>query len=257
MNGSSYSQVSDEESVTFLPLDDGDISESISVKSNTSLLERIQMQKLAQSQGFTSDTNEEDKLGNQADAFDEPVAEDRSYPYAKGSEANINVPDYSYTTSRGNMGNPYHEEDSSNIQSKVFNIVSSVGSAAGSIAKSAYKSTRTIVNRALNDRNVNNAREGGLNRIDEMDYQRESLLMDPHDMDDSSPRTAGLRGFDGTTMNGRDEEGYRSMTFAKQICIDMKDLFLGASRKVQIIVILFIAFIIWLLISEEEKWFKK
>lgn len=253
MNGSSYSQVSDEESVTFLPLDDGDISESISVKSNTSLLERIQMQKLAQSQGFTSDTNEEENLDNQADAFDEPIAEDLSYPYAES----INVPDYSYTSSRGNMGNPYHEEDTSNIQSNFFNIVSSVGSAAGSFAKSAYKSTRTIVNRALNDRNVNNPRDGGMNRIDEMDYQRESLLMDPHEIDDSLPRTAGLRGFDGTTMNGRDEEGNRSMTFAKQICIDMKELFLGASRKIQIMVILFIAFVIWLLISEEEKWFKK
>jgi len=256
MNGSLYSHVSDEESVSFEPLDDGDISESISVKSNTSLLERIQMQKMAQSQGFTPDTNVAKGNNDEIHTFNDSMEEDRSYTYATSAEADINVPDYSYTSSRGNIGNPYHEDDTSNIQSTLFNIVSTVGSAAGSIAKSAYKSTRNIVSRAMNDRTANNPR-GGLNRIDEMDYQRESLLMDPHDIDDpSSTRTAGLRGFDGTALNGRDEGGYSSMTYSKQICIDMKDLFLGASRNVQIIIVLFIVFVIWLLISEEEKWFK-
>lgn len=255
MNGSSYSQVSDEESVSFSPVDDGDISESISVKSNTSLLERIQMQKMAQSQGLTSDVHDEQVYSNETYDVDEPMSEERSSSYATGAGADLNVPDYSYTSSRGSMGNPYHEEETSNIQGTVLNIVSSVGRAAGSMAKSAYKSTRNIVNGALNERNANNAR-GEMNRIEEMDYQRESLLMDPHDMDDSLPRTAGLRGFDGTAMNRRDTEGYSSMSFVKQMCIDMKDLFLGASRNVQIMIVLFIAFVIWLLISEEEKWFK-
>lgn len=256
MNGSSYSYVSDEESVSFEPLDDGDLSESISVKSNTSLLERIQMQKMAQSQRFTPDTSVLKGNNDELHTLNDSMDEDRSYNYATSAEADINVPDYSYTSSRGNIGNPYHEDDTSNIQSTLFKIASTVGSAAGSVAKSAYKSTRNIVNRALNDRNANNAR-GGLNRIDEMDYQRESLLMDPHDIDDPlSTRTAGLRGLDGTALNGRDQEGYSSMTYCKQMCIDMKDLFLGASRNVQIVIVLFVAFVIWLLISEEEKWFK-
>lgn len=270
MSGATYSQITnEEESVTFAPIeDDGDVSESMSTRSaNSSLLERIQRQKLMQQTVSSPSlpppfpifqtTTPMPSSEEEQNIVDESEFEDSNYSYATSGGAKMNIPDYSSASSRNNFGNTYHQDDASDSQSIILNVFSAVANSAVSLAKSAYSGTKHVLTRAMKNGSRSTGGEVGLNRMNELDYQRESLLLDPHDIDDTlsfgtgRSQPAGLRGYDDSMSGSRDG----MMGYIKHFCIDMKDLFLMSSRNVQIGVIVFFIFLIWLIVSEEEKWF--
>merc|ERR1712107_590802 len=98
---------------------------------------------------------------------------------------------------------------------------------------------------------------GGGNSMGEMDYQRESLLMDPHDLEDrAAPMSSGPTEPLSTSMsapsgmragiinaNSINDGSSTCLAFVKQFAVDMKDLFLGASLRVQVGVVVLMIFI--------------
>lgn len=267
MSTASYSQISDEEeSVTFAPVEDEvDISENMSTRSTnttSSLLERIQKQKMMQQSTSSPSprfhatiplpSSEEER-----NILDESEFEDSHYSYAGNGGQNMNIPDYSSANARNNFGNVHYGDVSSDIQGGILHAFSVVGNAAGSIASGVFQGTKHLVTRAMKHGSDSIRGDVGMNRMNEMDYQRESLLMDPHDYEDTSSfgagrsQPVGLRGYDDSMSHSRGG----MMSYIKQFCIDIKDLFLASSRNVQIGTIIFFVFLIWLLVSEEEKWF--
>lgn len=98
----------------------------------------------------------------------------------------------------------------------------------------------------------------------QMDYQRESLLMDPHDLEERANNapgtnstsssfqtsTASPSGMRAGVIRHDDSDGNSIMSYVVTFCVDMKDLFLGASRRVQIGVVALFVLIVYLLFFE-------
>lgn len=325
MSNSGYdfgNQTDDSESVTFAPVDNGEIT-SDPFQTNTnestemdeapfafaassqpesngsggsvgsvSLLERIQQQKKQQqvnttaaapalASGYAPTPAADPSTGSASSAQQDPlnpmqfgslaesqpgypVLEDTTYytssapaPDASGN-IQMNIPDYAAAASRPD---PYASSYNSDFKDNLFSALSTIGSAAGTAAKSAYRGSRRLYGNMMNKRSSSGM--AGQDRMSmaemEMDYQRQSLLMDPHDMEDSAMPSTNLGGSSSTPMGLRatnstvTTEGYSMMGYAKQFCVDMKDIYLGLSRRMQIAVLVFLIFVIWLFISEEER----
>ena len=251
------------------------------VGMGNSLLERIQQQKKQQNTSHgsssmnTSTVNMEPYAASQINTatameqanasgdheFGYPMVAEGSYS-TSASANNVHIPQYSQvpTPNPYNTDSAYNSnQDIGDYKDTMMNVLSAVGSAAGTVATSAYHGTKTIYNTMAKS---NNGNVGG--GMAEMDYQRESLLMDPHDLEDQATMTTdsvssapnmtqsssptGMRA--GVIRHSTREEGNSFVIFAKQFAVDMKDLFLGASRRVQIGLIALIVFIIWLIFFE-------
>lgn len=244
-------------------LDDSPFVPTASVGSSNSLLERIQKQR-RQQQPVPEDASAPAPIASAENQFGYPMTEDTSsYSYVSSASAPpTQIPDYSTST---NIRDPYNESASTtDYKEKMFNILSTVGSAAGSAAKGAYRGTKRLYGNAVSQRGAS----GGIpsqERMSEMDYQSRSLLQDPHDLEASSmtgvggmsrsgimgTAPVGLRaGFNGGASMAA-ESGYTLVGYAKQFFADVKDIFLASPRYVQLIAILLFIFILWLFISEE------
>lgn len=240
-----------------------------------SLLERIQQQKKSLPPGFETNhqslpfVEPEVPASENGNSFNYPMAEETNYSSASAqgtvsneqvtTAANLNIPNYSTPSM---APNPYDESSSTGFDYKgqMVNVLSAVGGATIFAAKGAYRGTKFLYNKATSKGSGTNAAGNiSADRRAEMDYQRESLLMDPHDAEDfssaggfSSPSTAGLRGgIDGPDASVAEQDGYSIIAYFKQFCVDIKDIFLAAPRKAQIAVIALAVLIIWLFISEE------
>lgn len=269
----------DEDSVTFAPVDDGQniasdpfdrASGGASFMSNTSfdskgssggisLLERIQQQKM-QSKGNTSTAssiaNEPESsmsLTESASRNDAQVYEEETYNFGiGGSEAEnsnplMNIPDYAASINRGHTHQVYTNAD---VKDQFFSVMSTVGNGMTTAGKGIYRGSKYLYNNIMNKRQSNSYNG---DRMAEMDYQRQSLLLDPHEVEDGAfapPTTTGLGGgSDG--LSSHSSNGHPILAYMKQFCIDMKDIFMGLSPNMKLFVIAFVAFLIWLFISEE------
>ena len=260
-----------------------------------SLLERIQQQKAqqhlsssssAQPMTTTATATAASILASDSSEFGYPVVQEGMYSTpgtTGGSSGDVRVPQYSQIPppSAYNTNSPYTSTtpapSNTDYKEQMMNVLSIVGTAAGTAAKGAYNGTKYVYGKMMKT-NTNNtglhvsSANGGMGGVPggagmtEMDYQRESLLMDPHDLEDRA--AASTMGSIPTAMNaggGGMTSGMRAgiisannnagnensiVTCMKQFAVDMKDLFLGASRGVQIGVIALIVFIIWLLFFE-------
>lgn len=262
-----------------------------------SLLERIQQQKKNLQPNASAPTSapapasqlQADNLDgmNNDSPFGYPMAEDTIYSHSSSAvppsphehqNNPINIPNYA---SPNLAPNPYDEStsSSSDFKDQMMNALWTVGSAANSAARGAYRGTKYMYQKISNKSGSNSGAGGAADamnahRRNEMDYQRESLLMDPHDLEDraapfgagsgmnmgmgmggsGSAPTNGLMGGMGSgsaLMGGAQDGSYSILGYLKQFCVDIKDIFLAAPRKVQILVVVLAIFIIWLFISEE------
>ena len=260
-----------------------------SMMGSSSLLERIQQQKKQQQTtvGSTQMTGAPTATTND-DQFGYPMVQEGSYSTSRSVQAaaatggGVHIPQYSQAPAPNpyNTDSPYTTSgmtsDSSDIdyKEKFMTVLSVMGSAAGTVAKGAYQGGKIVYEKMTSKNNLQGggAVSGGMSNVGggagmtELDYQRESLLMDPHDLEDRA--AASTMGSIPTAMNaggGGMTSGMRAgiisannnagnensiVTCMKQFAVDMKDLFLGASRGVQIGVIALIVFIIWLLFFE-------
>ena len=236
-----------------------------------SLLERIQQQKKQQNSNNNSNTqpvHTEQPAQTQSTSqttdsqFGYPMVEEGMY---SSSNANINIPEYSQVPSPSpyNTDSPYNPHNSSaptDYRGQMLSVLSTVGSAASVVAKSAYQGTKTLYGKMTKNQQNNSGLSnlsGGGGNMAEMDYQRESLLMDPHDLEasgmstmfsaSSTTPTSGMRA---GVIRHNEESGNTFLSYAKTFAVDMKDLFLGASRRVQIGVVALFVLIIYLLFFE-------
>ena len=199
--------------------------------------------------------------------FGYPIVEEGAYS-TPGTASNIRIPEYSqvpapsaYNTENSTYyASARDAQESADYKGQMMNILTVVGSAASTVAKGAYEGTKVVYGK-LSNKSTNTGPSPNVGSTREMDYQRESLLMDPHDLEDraaqmstSVPPTShtspsGMRA--GIISANNTSGGANSfLTYAKQVVIDLKDLFLGASRRVQIGIVLFFAFIVWLIVFE-------
>lgn len=284
----------DSESVTFAPVEDEfflndpslgnsstepafalpESSNDASQRSNSvgaSLLERIQQQRHQQNSAVPPFTCQSQQRGNlsgpdehiQAPASSEnpfgyPMVEDNNVftssvpnPGPTGN-VNMNIPDYATSS---NLPNSYEASDL-DYKEKLFSFVSAAGNLTKSAAKGIYRGTTTLYGNIMN--RSSNGLVSQQERMAEMDYQRQSLLLDPHEVEDGVPNTSSMdarfgTGFDidNQHLNSADSGRHPLLDYGKQFCVDLKDIFLGLSRRAQVFVILFLVFIIWLFISEE------
>ncbi len=257
---------------------------------NSSLLERIQQQKRQQQTTSTGTAAAATEMTGSTTAvsstdhdFGYPMVQEGSYSTSAGASATatggVHVPQYSQVPGP----NPYNTQSAYNSGSasasasgsidykdKFMTVLSVVGSAAGTVAKGAYQGGKVVYAKMTSNNNSNAQGVGGEAGagMTELDYQRESLLMDPHDLESST--TAMNFGIGSSSANNTSTEttpsGMRAgiisggntsagndnsvLTFLKQFAVDMKDLFLSASPRVQIGIILLIVFIIWLIFFE-------
>jgi len=282
---------SDNESVSFAPIDEGEIANdpwhnteqdgdaafllggsapassmapslgnTSEVRGSVSLLERIQQQKKQQTspppaQQYASSGGFAPTAIPSDDQFGYPT-EDTTYFASTPSppqtnENHMNIPDYATST---NTPDPYYSPSNSNAKDQFFSVMSAVGSAAGSAASTAYHGSKTLYGNMVNKRQ--SAGVSAQDRMAEMDYQRESLLLDPHDVEDGTlpismgSTPTGLRGGIGA-HSSVSTGGHPIFRYAKQFCVDLKDIFMGLSPNKKLFVIGFIAFLLWLFISEE------
>jgi len=238
------------------------LSQSLSTEStgSASFLERIQQQKKRQNTASTQQSSSggvTSMENSSIDQFGYPTAENTrlfdstAYPL-QSNEAQMNVPDYSTSTNR-----PDHYTSSSNseVKDQIFSVLSAVGSAAGSAAKSAYRGSKKMYGNMSKNR-----QSAGLNaheRMAEMDYQRESLLLDPHDVEDGTlplstgSTPTGLLGGINDPHSSVSSGRHPIVRYTKQVCGDLKDIFMGLSQNMKLVVVGFMAFLLWLFISEE------
>jgi hypothetical protein len=282
---------SDNESVSFEPFDEGEIAndpfhnteqdgdaafllggsapassmssslgKSSEGRGSVSLLERIQQQKKQQTspayaQQYTSSGDFAPTANPSDDQLGYPT-EDTAYFASTSSplqtnDSYMNIPDYATSTNRPD---PYYSSSNSNAKDQFFSVLSSVGSAAGSAANSAYRGSKTLYGNLVNNRQ--SAGSSAQDRMAEMDYQRESLLLDPHDVEDGTlplpmgSTPTGLRGGIGA-HSSVSTGGHPIVRYTKQFCVDLKDIFMGLSPNKKLFVIGFTAFLLWLFISEE------
>lgn len=163
----------------------------------------------------------------------------------------MNIPDYAAQSS---MPDAYPPPET-DYKETMSNILAAAGSLTVSAAKGVYRGTQQIYGKVMNKRSANGL-ASQQDRRAEMDYQRQSLLMDPHEMEDGVPHTssmdAGLNtGYESTGLNSANQNSHPILNLMKQFCNDLKDIFLGLSRRSQLFVVLFFVFIVWLFISEE------
>jgi len=227
---------------------------------SNSLFERIQQQKNQNSssvQHFERNSPQPNHPPNTEAPFGYPMTEDVNYSFAEppSSREQLQVPQYSSTP----RTDPY-DTGGSDYKSKVMDVFSTVGSAASTAAKGAVSGTKFLYGNIVSGRE--SSATAGLNpgnRMNEMDYQRRSLLMDPHDLEDrnepvpapaplASPKPTGMIGGleESNTDIGRNQESSIS-GYARQFFVDVKDLFLAAPRYVQGLVVGLFFLISWLL----------
>lgn len=233
-----------------------------------SLLERIQQQKKQQNPTTIPAGNVSDNVSSMQteqateSQFGYPMVEEGVYS-SSGTNHNVRIPEYSQVPSPSpyNTSSPYNmanTQNSADYKGQMMNVLSAVGSAAGVAAKSAYQGTKTLYGKMTSkNSNTGLSNAGGMA---EMDYQRESLLMDPHDLEDRAApmmtgsvpptSTTSATGMRAGVIAHNTEDGNSFLNYAKQFAVDIKDLFLGASRRVQIGVIALIALIFWLIFFE-------
>jgi len=238
---------------------------------SNSLFERIQQQKNQNQQGSSvqqpianSSTQPNPSASNGETPFGYPMAEDVNYAFAEPPPSTqespmvMNVPQYSSTRTP----NPY-DTGGANYKSKMMVVLSSVGSIASTAARGAVSGTKYLYGNVVTSRKTSSVGSTSGGRMGEMDYQRESLLMDPHDLEDralpvsASPPLATLRptgmigGLDeGSNTDVVRNQGYSMVGYAQQFLVDVKDLFLAAPRYVQGLVVVLSILILWLLFSE-------
>lgn len=261
-----------------------------SMMGNSSLLERIQQQKKQQQTTVSSTqmTGAPTTTTMNDDQFGYPMVQEGSYSTsssgpvtATGGGGGVHIPQYSQVPAPNpyNTDSPYttsgmtsNSSDSIDYKEKFMSVLSVMGSAAGTVAKGAYQGGKVVYEKMTSKNNVQGggiaASGGGMNNVTELDYQRESLLMDPHDLE-SSTTAMNFGGSGGGNTNSETTTtlptGMRAgvisgnnstsnensfVTFLKQFAVDMKDLFLSASPRVQIGIVLLIIFIIWLIFFE-------
>ena len=262
-----------------------------SMMGSSSLLERIQQQKKQQQTtvGSTQMTGAPTATTND-DQFGYPMVQEGSYSTSRSVQAaaatggGVHIPQYSQAPAPNpyNTDSPYTTSgmtsDSSDIdyKEKFMTVLSVMGSAAGTVAKGAYQGGKIVYEKMTSKNNLQGggAVSGGMSNVGggagmtELDYQRESLLMDPHDLESSTTAmnfggSGGNANSDTTTTlpsgmragvirgnNNSTGSENSIVTFLKQFVVDMKDLFLSASPRVQIGIVLFIIFIIWLIFFE-------
>jgi len=278
----------DSASVTFAQLDDEFFNDpSLGISSNegpfalpesssnvpssnndgASLLERIQQQRNQQNSAIPPRVDQSQQASSFSGAnVQAPASSENPFGYPVVGDTNfysspvsapdpngnipMNIPDYATSSS---LPNSYEASDS-DYKDKMFNFLAATGNATSSAAKGIYRGTKNIYGNLMNKR-TSTGLLSQQERMAEMDYQRQSLLMDPHEVEDGIPNTssmdAGLRaGFDNPEFNSANA-GHPVVVYGKQFLVDLKDIFLGLSRRAQLIVILFLVFIIWLFISEE------
>lgn len=270
---------------------------------SNSLLERIQQQKNASSSNGSSFETpapasaafvpEEAEAEAEAEAeFGYPPVSE-NYTYATGptlgsqsqqqqqqQPAGVHIPNYAAPQGP----NPY--DTSGSGSNNGGDMMNQVLSAASNVASRAYYGTKHVMSGMMGAPPSSSGGPGtrpeqGANRMHSMDYQRESLLMDPHEMEEvggighGGGGDGGVRGFFGTsstesnglmgsgsgaggmettagTSNSSGERGlgYTMLGYLKTFCIDMKDLFLSSPRHIQAFVVVLIILISWLLFSE-------
>mmetsp|Transcript_19273 Transcript_19273/g.22950 ORF Transcript_19273/g.22950 Transcript_19273/m.22950 type:complete len:316 (+) Transcript_19273:121-1068(+) len=233
---------------------------------SNSLFERIQQQKNQQGSSgqplVNSSTQPNPSASNTEEPFGYPMTEDVNYSFAEQpstqSQVEVNVPQYSSTR----RPDPY-DTGGTDYTSTLMGVVSSVGSVASIAAKGAVSGTKYLYGNVVSNRKTSSAvgsTSGG--RMGEMDYQRESLLMDPHDLEDRAlpfsaspplvtPKTTGMIGGldEGSNTDLARNQGYSMVGYAQQFLVDVKDLFLAAPRYVQCLVVGLSILILWLLFS--------
>ncbi len=195
--------------------------------------------------------------------------------YSQAPAPNAYNPDSAYNA---HLNHQSSSSSSTDYKDTFMNVLSAVGSAAGTVAVGAYQGTKHLYGKMTNKNTSAMGMGGGAGghmnmmggsgnaNMGEMDYQRESLLMDPHDLEDraamstghstteplSSSSMASPSGMRAGIINANsiNDTGSTFINFVKQFAVDMKDLFLGASRRVQIGVVALFVFIIWLIFFE-------
>mmetsp|Transcript_8008 Transcript_8008/g.9993 ORF Transcript_8008/g.9993 Transcript_8008/m.9993 type:complete len:357 (-) Transcript_8008:1207-2277(-) len=275
-----------------------------------SLLERIQQQKKQQNSTSAPSPAAPvaPATTNTTTDFGYPMVEEGNYSTpgtaattatATSNDNNIRIPEYSQTPAPNayNPDSAYNAHlnyqgggagagaSSTDYKGTAMAVLSAVGSAAGTVAMGAYQGTKFVYGKMakINSSGVGSAGgsgghmgmgmggSGGGGNMNEMDYQRESLLMDPHDIEDRAAPMGGMgmgssaaatdplsnsmtspSGMRAGILNANsiNDTGSSFLNFVKSFAVDMKDLFLGASRRVQAGVVVLAVFIIWLIFFE-------
>jgi len=247
--------------------DDG--NESRSTLAN-SLFERIQLQKnqqgtpLQPNQRSNTQYNPVNSTAQPSEGpFGHPMTEDVNYSYSEQPSSQefmqIKVPQYSSSPRL----DPYDTgaTGATDYKSKMMGVLSSVGSVANTAARGAVSGTKQIYSNIANMNNNNStvaSNSGGM--VNEMDYQRRSLLMDPHDLEDRvvpvsapppsvAPKPVGMIGGleEGSNADLVRNQGYSMVGYAHQFVVDVKDLFLAAPPYVKVLVVGLFVLISWLL----------
>lgn len=194
------------------------ISDSNTATTSNSLLERIQQQKNAMNASSSTSNShsailetpspapapsleEEEEFGYPPIRDDYtystgPTTQQQQQQQSSSSASSVHVPNYD--APRG--PNPY---DTSSKRDTAFHQVLSV---AGNVASRAYQGTKSVVSGMMGTPPSSSQQQHQQHQMSSMDYQRESLLMDPHEMEESGMMGAGaggnvgnVRGFFGTS----------------------------------------------------------
>lgn len=235
-----------------------DVNGSRSALTN-SLFERIQQQKNQQSSSMQP--LEKNPATNTEAPFGYPMTEDANYSFAEQpstqeSQVQMQVPQYSSAP----RPDPY-ATGGTDYKSKMIDVLSSVGSVASIAARGAVSGTKSLYGNIMSDSGTRSGvGSNSSGKMNEMDYQRRSLLMDPHDLEEravpvsvsppsSSPIPTGMIGGldQGSNTDVVRGQGYTMVGYAQQFMVDVKDLFLAAPRYVQGLVIGLFVLISWLL----------
>lgn len=239
-------------------------SSSNSGIGGNSLLERIQQQKKQQySTVPAGNNNNNNSFQNTGSGqFGYPIVQEGTY--STSGQSNVHIPQYSqvpapsaYNTDSPYPGSSSDGQGSTDYKDQMMSILSVVGSAAGTVANGAYQGTKYLYAKMASKSNNNSGLSNNTGGMAEMDYQRESLLMDPHELEDRAASSSAPPAFAATppgmragviTHNSGNENKF--VTFVKQFVVDLKDLYINASPRVQIGVIVLFIFIIWLIFFE-------
>ena len=279
---------------------------------NSSLLERIQQQKKQQISNNINNNNsnnsnnhrhhyDDNDHDNDHDndiqhhnddneqLFGYPMVQEGSYSTTTTTNINNNtnnlyIPQYSQVPAPS----PYNTNhtSSSSSSSSFMNILSVVGNTAGIAAQSAYQGTKYLYSKITststnnnNDNNIIMNERGSSGGMTEMDYQRESLLFDPHELEDHGSSIAAGGGYiSNTNTNARSTttnmpsgmragiitydnhphnnnhhllgNGQKIIICIKQVLMDMKDLYFASSPRVQFGIVALIVLIIYLIFFE-------
>jgi hypothetical protein len=192
----------------------------------------------------------------------------------------LKVPQYSSQP----RPNPYDTSSNNNVdyKEKMFDVLSTVGKAANTAAQSAVSGTQYLLSNAVKKGSGGSNNKAGVGimssgKMSELDYQRESLLMDPHDLEDggSAPlstaaptATMNNHHYNTNTQNpfvgsnsvrnsstGTHYYGTGTATsnnteminYFRQFIADMKDFFLSSPPYAQALIVSVFLLIVWLI----------